>query len=641
MSKKKFWQIRNSVDSSGSTLILEGPISEESWWGDEVTPQAFRDELKKISGDKLTVSINSVGGDVWAGVSIYNALAELDMDVLVKVDGLAASIASVIAMAGDKIIMSPGSTMMVHRASMLAMGDAEDMKKAIEMLESVEDGIVQIYAERTGQSEVEVREMMEAETWMSPEKAVELGFADEVGEIKKEGKKVSSIFSGNYAFSMSATKKSLDNYFTKVAKEEGDNVDNDTKTKEPATAKTTVSSEEPTKVIAKADKVEEPKEPETEEVVEPSVPEVNNSTKDKKMSKQEDIAKTQVIEPKAQATVEAKPTVKNYLKSKASMEAFARVLEEQAGKTSDDVRAAWKNHLEVKLGVTNPEIFLPEALITEIEDAFKEGGQIWNRVTKTGADVFRATWDIEDDVDSEDGRGRGYNRSDQADKAEQVLEFDERVLRPQFVYKYITLNKEDVKNQRSAGALVRYVLSELPRRVIREIERAIVIGDGRANGDDYKITSFVAIKADATADNVFAETYTPESGESRYSALLQAKDLIESDGALYLVAKKGYLTQLFLEQNVNGGFLFAPGTNLSSVLGFADVIEPDWMSADEDNDAYIVALSNYKTVGDNSIESFTNFILKQNKQEYLQEVWAGGGLTKRKSAVAIAVTPTS
>src|SRR5690606_23109090 len=111
----------------------------ESWWGDEVTPQAFRDELKKISTNKLTVVINSLGGDVWAGVSIFDALKELDAEVTVKVSGVAASIASVIAMAGDKIIMTPGSTMMIHRASSIAIGNAEDFSKVIEMLETAEE----------------------------------------------------------------------------------------------------------------------------------------------------------------------------------------------------------------------------------------------------------------------------------------------------------------------------------------------------------------------------------------------------------------------------------------------------------------------------------------------------------------------
>ena len=349
-----------------------------------------------------------------------------------------------------------------------------------------------------------------------------------------------------------------------------------------------------------------------------------------------EIAASQVIEPAAQATVTPKADIKSYLKTKDSIEAFAQILVDQAGKTSDDVHMAWKNHLEVKMGVTNPEIFLPEALITQIEDAFKAGGEIWNRVTKTGVDVFKAAWDIEDDVNSEDGRGRGYNRADEENKAEQVLEFDERVLRPQFVYKYIQLNKEDIKNQRSTGALVTYVLSELPKRIVREVERAIVIGDGRVVGSDYKISSFTAIKADASANNVFASTYVPVAvNETRYASLLRAKDLIEADGDIVLIAKKGYLTEVLLEENANGGFLFAPGTDLGRVLGFSAVIEPDWMKSDVDNDAYIVSLAKYKTVGDNSIEAFTNFRLEINKQQYLQELWAGGGLTAKKSAVAI------
>ena len=212
---KKFWQLKNSVEGSESTLILDGAIASETWWGDEVTPQAFRDELKKINSNKLTVQINSPGGDVWAGVSIHDALKELNAEVTVRVSGLAASIASVIAMAGDKIVITPGSTMMVHRASMLAMGNADDMQKAIDMLETVEDGILNIYAERTGKTKEAVKELLDAETWMSAEKAVELGFADEVLSKVKDDEPVNA-FSGNFAFSMSATKESLENFASKV-----------------------------------------------------------------------------------------------------------------------------------------------------------------------------------------------------------------------------------------------------------------------------------------------------------------------------------------------------------------------------------------------------------------------------------------
>lgn len=638
MSKAKFWKFRNAVESNGTELILEGPIASESWWGDEVTPQEFREELKNHTDSKLTVVLNSGGGDVFAGLSIYNALRELDAEVTIRVDGLAASIASIIAMAGDKVIMSPGSLMMIHRPSVFAAGNEDDLAKAIALLQKIEESIAPIYVERSGLSAEKISEMLEAETWMTAEEAVELGFADEVIKTGKDTLKatIQNALHGDFAYTMEATKQSMASFAEKVAlSEDTEGEDNDVvepnKAEEP-------DAPAPADAPGTEEEVQTP-DKQTTEVVDPVAdPTTNPTDKEITMSKQDDIATTQVLEPKAQATVEAKPNMKDYLKSKASMEAFARVLEEQAGKTSEDVKAAWKAHLEVTMGVTNPDIFLPDALITEIEDAFKAGGEIWNRVTKTGSDVFRAAWDTQTDVNSEDGRGRGYNREDEEEKQEQVLTIADRVLRPQFVYKYITLNKEDVKNQRSTGALVRYVLSELPRRIIREVERAIVIGDGRVNGDDFKISSFIAIKADTTAVNAFAATYTPEAGESRYASLLQARDLLESDGAVYLITKRGYLTQLLLEQSVNGGFLFAPGTNLGAVMGFAGVIEPDWMTEDTDNEAYLVALSNYKTVGDSTIESFTNFMLKTNKQEYLQEIWAGGGLTVRKSAVAIAAT---
>lgn len=627
---RKFWKLTNLVDGSGSTLVLDGPIAQESWWGDEVTPQAFRDELKKITSNKLTVIINSSGGDVWAGVSIYDALKELDMEVTVKVSGLAASIASVVAMAGDIIIMSPGSTMMIHRASMLAMGDADDMKKAIEMLETVEDGIISIYSDRTGQTREAVKEMLEAETWMSAEKAVELGFADEVQKPKSENEPVTqNIFSGNFAFSMAATKESIQNFVDKVSEsEEGKNVDKPTTTEEPVTPAT---ADEPATEVKEVKPVEE-ETPKVDPVVEPPTEEINNSiNKEVTMSKQEEIAKGQVMTPQDQAPVVVKATT-DYLKSKDSIEAFARTLEANAGKTAAEVKAAWGEHL-VSMGITNPEILLPTALITEIEDAFKEGGQIWNLVRKTGLTVFRATTDT---VTGENSRAAGYNRADEPTKREELITLADRVIRPQFIYKYITLNKEDVKENRDTGALVRYVLSELPRRIIREVERAIVIGDGRAPGSDYKIDSFLSLKADAAGAGNFATVYTPGAGEAQYESLLRARALVKADGAKYLVAKSGYMVDILLEQGVNGGYIFAPGTDVGRAMGFAGVIEPDWMDDDTDNDAYIFVPSVYTTVGDNSIEAYTNFLLSTNKQEYLQEIYAGGALSSLNAAVAIA-----
>jgi ATP-dependent Clp protease protease subunit len=623
----KFWKFTKA--EAGSELILDGVIASESWWEDEVTPKMFRDELAQHPGD-VTVRINSPGGDVSAGVAIYNYLTEHDGTVTVKVDGIAASIASLISMAGDKIIMLPGSMMMVHNPWTIAAGNSDDMAQVVEMLEKTGESMVPIYAARTGLSEDRVKELLKAETWMTAQDAVDLGFADEAVEAKTSladaMAKISSLTSTMQAAVMQPVMS------MKARKAEVSDA-------EPEKPVETPSEEPEAPVETETQEVAT----ETTEVTEPVAEEIKEPVKENVMTEQEKIAASQVLAPQAQANPDAvpKPSVKDYLKTSASMDAFARILEDNAGKSSDDVRAAWKSHLEVKAGVTNPEIFLPETLITEITDAFTRGGEIWNRVTKTGADVWRAAWDSNTDPDQENGRAAGYNREEQEVKREQELTFAARILRPQMIYKYITLNREDVKNQRSTGALVRFVLAELPRRIIREVERAIVIGDGRAPGSDYKIQEgtpegFFPIKADATANNAFATTYTPLTGENNYAAVVKANDLLEADGTRVLISKKGYVTEMKLQENANGGYIFPLGANFASILEVDAVIQPDWMASDTDNDAYLVVLPNYRVVGDSSIEAFTNFLLSTNKQEYLQEIWAGGGLTVRKTAVAIA-----
>lgn len=652
---KKFYRVENSVDGSGSEIYIDGTIASEEWWGDESTPRQLREELSGISG-KVTVIINSGGGDVWAGVAMYNALKELDARVTVRVDGLAASIASVIAMAGDEIIMSPGSNMMIHKASTWAGGNADDLAKTIEMLESIEGSIGQIYADRTGKTVDEIQALLNAETWFTAQEAVDAGFADRVGGQVLEPI-ASNALSGKLAFSMKATEESIER--AKAAQAEAPAADAD-KEKEDNVDPTPTP---PANDAGEGDEVtpsgNEPEPKDDEEEVAPEAGEKSDPVAENKKDKKEPTAMTEkekaaaakaALEVKNQAKPEAaKPDMSAYLKTKASMEAFAQILEDNAGKDAATVRAAWQGHLETTMGVTNPEIFLPEALITRIEDAFEEGGEIWNRVSKTGADVFRSAWDNQDDVSAEAGRGRGYNRSRAEEKAEQELTFADRVIRPQFVYKYITLNREDVKNQRTTGALVTFVLAELPRRIIREVERAIVIGDGRAVDSDYKINEssdggIFSIKTDAaTPTNIFATSYTPVAGEGIYATIVKAKSQVKAPGRRVLIAKDGFLLGLTLQQNANGGLLFAPGTDFARTLGFDAVIEPDWFTdvTDPENDAYIVTLENYRTVGDTSIEAFTNFLLKTNKQEYLQEIYVGGGLSVRRSAVAIAALSAS
>lgn len=190
---KKFWNWKSRTVTNSETqeqtqertLFLNGTIAEESWFDDDVTPQLFKDELMAGSGD-ITVWINSPGGDCVAAAQIYNMLMDYKGDVTVKIDGIAASAASVIAMAGTKVLVSPVSMLMIHNPMTAAFGNSEEMQKAIEMLSSVKDSIINAYEIKTGLSRAKLSHLMDAETWMDANMAVELGFADEIMQRSTE-----------------------------------------------------------------------------------------------------------------------------------------------------------------------------------------------------------------------------------------------------------------------------------------------------------------------------------------------------------------------------------------------------------------------------------------------------------------------
>lgn len=175
---KKFW---NFYEGEERTLYLNGTIADESWFDDDITPELFKEELTAGSGP-LMIWLNSPGGDCVAAARIYNMLMDYKDDVTVKIDGIAASAASVIAMAGTKVLMSPVGMMMIHNPSTFAAGDTDEMKKAAAMLDEVKESIMNAYEIKTGLSRRELSKMMDAETWMDANKAVELGFADGILE---------------------------------------------------------------------------------------------------------------------------------------------------------------------------------------------------------------------------------------------------------------------------------------------------------------------------------------------------------------------------------------------------------------------------------------------------------------------------
>ena len=175
---RKFWNwVRN--DNDERILMLNGEISNETWFGDEITPEEFRGELNSGQG-KVTVWINSPGGDCFAAAQIYNMLMEYPGTVDVHIDGIAASAASVIAMAGNHVAISPVGMMMIHNPATVSIGDEREMKKAVDMLSEVKESIINAYELKTGLPRKQLSNMMNAESWMNAKKALELGFADSI-----------------------------------------------------------------------------------------------------------------------------------------------------------------------------------------------------------------------------------------------------------------------------------------------------------------------------------------------------------------------------------------------------------------------------------------------------------------------------
>lgn len=182
---KKFWNFK-ALDENTAELTLYGEISDISWWGDEVTPKQFKEDLDALGDiDTLNVYINSPGGDVFAGQAIYSILKRHKATINVYVDGLAASIASLIAMAGDKVIMPANAMMMVHNPWTFAYGNANDFRKLADDMDKIRDSMVVAYESRSALTTDEIIELLDAETWLSAEDCLEYGFCDEIEETKE------------------------------------------------------------------------------------------------------------------------------------------------------------------------------------------------------------------------------------------------------------------------------------------------------------------------------------------------------------------------------------------------------------------------------------------------------------------------
>ncbi|UYL93788.1 Clp protease [Geobacillus phage vB_GthS_NIIg9.7] len=184
-----FWKFivnqATETEPENVELRIEGDIIDDDeawlyeWFGmPSTSPNAFKEELSQYKGKDITVWIDSYGGSVFAAAGIYNALKEHDGKITVKIDSKAMSAASVIAMAGDEVLMSPMAVMMIHNPLTAAYGNMHDLRKVADILDTIKESIVNAYALKTGRSRSKISQMMDDETWMSANVAVKEGFAD-------------------------------------------------------------------------------------------------------------------------------------------------------------------------------------------------------------------------------------------------------------------------------------------------------------------------------------------------------------------------------------------------------------------------------------------------------------------------------
>ena len=178
----KFWNIKAMADNSSTELFVYGDIADSVYW-DEVGAKEFVADLSKVTSNDITVRINSGGGSVFAGFAMYNSLKQHKASITVRVDGLAGSAASIVAMAGDKIIMPLGSMMFIHNSWTVTAGNSGELKEHAEMLSKIDTTMLEVYKAKTGLDEATIKDLMDKDSWLTATDAKNLGFATDIEDI--------------------------------------------------------------------------------------------------------------------------------------------------------------------------------------------------------------------------------------------------------------------------------------------------------------------------------------------------------------------------------------------------------------------------------------------------------------------------
>lgn len=337
---------------------------------------------------------------------------------------------------------------------------------------------------------------------------------------------------------------------------------------------------------------------------------------------------------------------KTWLDSDDAMIAFERALINTDNKGVEAFHHEWAGTVNRNMADTasfgvdadNVNKFIPTEAITTISDALNtRGSGLWNLLRKTGMDRLTIGGNIAGLTDQT--RAHGYPvTSYSTKKKEQVLSFVKRELQADYTYKYITLNKGDIRRTQRPGALLRYVLQELPNYIVQTIERQITLGGYTDMAHFRSVVTDAADKSSEWKGNRFALSYTM-TDDTPLMDFVRASHMVRAQGNKVLLCNADTVADLLMSANANGNAYIALGGDdtLARALGVNQIITPEWWTDTDDTTAMgvIMSASHYAVVGDTSIEAFTNFALSTNTNEYLQEIYAGGGLDAEKSAVVI------
>lgn len=337
---------------------------------------------------------------------------------------------------------------------------------------------------------------------------------------------------------------------------------------------------------------------------------------------------------------------KTWLDSDDAMIAFERALINTDNKGVEAFHREWADTVNRNMSDTasfgvdadNVNKFIPTEAITTISDALNtRGSGLWNLLRKTGMDRLTIGGNITGLTDQT--RAHGYPvASYSTKKKEQGLSFVKRELQADYTYKYITLNKGDIRRTQRPGALLRYVLQELPNYIVQTIERQIALGDYTDMAHFRSVVTDAADKSSEWKGNRFALSYTM-TDNAPLMDFVRASHMVRAQGNKVLLCNADTVADLLMSANANGNTYIALGGDdtLARALGVNQIITPEWWTDTDDTTTMgvIMAASHYAVVGDTSIEAFTNFALSTNTNEYLQEIYAGGGLDAEKSAVVI------